>query len=47
MHRDLKPDNLIFKKKGDYSTLRIVDFGLASIIDVEKLYFLKQKIYVP
>ncbi|CAD8075470.1 unnamed protein product [Paramecium sonneborni] len=30
IHRDLKPDNLMFSKKNDYSTLVLVDFGLAT-----------------
>lgn len=29
MHRDIKPDNLIFMRKGDIHSLKIVDFGLA------------------
>ena len=33
MHRDLKPENLLFKYKDSYSTLQIVDYGLASFSD--------------
>ena len=29
MHRDLKPDNLLFMVKDDVNTLKIADFGLA------------------
>lgn len=32
IHKDLKPENIMFKKKGDLSSLKIIDFGL-----VEKL----------
>ena len=28
IHRDLKPDNIIFATKGDFNSLKIVDFGL-------------------
>lgn len=30
MHRDLKPENIMFKETNDLSSLRIVDFGLAT-----------------
>ena len=33
MHRDLKPENLLFRYKDSYSTLQIVDYGLASFSD--------------
>jgi serine/threonine protein kinase len=29
MHRDIKPDNIIFFEPGNLDTLKIVDFGLA------------------
>jgi len=29
MHRDIKPDNLMMKKPGDFSSIKIIDFGLA------------------
>jgi calcium-dependent protein kinase len=29
MHRDIKPDNIMFKKKHDITSLKICDFGLA------------------
>ncbi len=37
VHRDLKPgrfvmrpENILFEKKGDYSTVKIADFGLSA-----------------
>lgn len=42
MHRDLKPDNIILKKKGvpiTENTLKLVDFGLATYQDVEEYLF--------
>lgn len=38
MHRDLKPENLMLMKKGDLSSLKIVDFGLATHCDIEKYF---------
>jgi len=41
MHRDLKPENMILKEKGDLSnaTLKLVDFGLATLCDVPEYLF--------
>ncbi len=41
MHRDLKPENILFKKKGkmENNSLKIVDFGLATYIDVNQYIF--------
>lgn len=36
IHRDLKPDNIMFKSLGDYTSLKIVDFGLATKKSVDK-----------
>lgn len=36
IHRDLKPDNLMFSKKNDYSSLVMVDFGLATSEHLDK-----------
>ena len=33
MHRDLKLDNLMLKKKEDLSSLKIIDFGIGQFID--------------
>lgn len=30
IHRDIKPDNILFSNKRDYSTLKLIDFGLAT-----------------
>ena len=29
-HRDIKPDNIMFSKKDDYSSVKIIDFGLSA-----------------
>jgi len=42
MHRDLKPDNIILKKKGVLmrdNILKLVDFGLATYQDVDEYLF--------
>lgn len=39
MHRDLKPENLILKSKRDNTNICIVDFGLATFIDVDEYIF--------
>ena len=36
IHRDINPDNIMFTVKGDLRTVRIVDFGLATLKNVEK-----------
>lgn len=41
MHRDLKPENLMFKEEGNLKSLKIVDFGMATSIDVDKFLFSK------
>ena len=28
-HRDLKPENFLLKKKGDVSSIKLIDFGLS------------------
>ena len=30
VHRDIKPDNILFSNKRDYTTLKLIDFGLAT-----------------
>ena len=30
VHRDVKPENILFANKRDYSTLKLIDFGLAT-----------------
>jgi serine/threonine protein kinase len=34
IHRDLKPDNIMFENPGDFSSLKIVDFGLGIKFDI-------------
>ena len=34
IHRDLKPDNIMFKTIDSYEELKIVDFGLATFMDI-------------
>ncbi|CAD8110894.1 unnamed protein product [Paramecium sonneborni] len=41
IHRDLKPDNLMFAKKNDYTSLVLVDFGLATFEYLDKYLFPK------
>ncbi|CAD8099490.1 unnamed protein product [Paramecium sonneborni] len=41
IHRDLKPDNLMFAKKNDYTSLVLVDFGLATFEHLDKFLFPK------
>lgn len=33
VHRDIKLQNILFRVKGDFNTLKIVDFGLAKTLD--------------
>lgn len=35
MHRDIKPDNIMFKKIGDLNSLKIIDFGLATFYETK------------
>lgn len=37
MHRDIKPENIVFLKKNELYDLKVIDFGLATFTDVEKL----------
>jgi len=41
MHRDLKPDNMILKKKAPLHkcTLKLVDFGLATVHDIDEYLY--------
>lgn len=39
VHRDIKPENIMLRKKGDYNTITIVDFGFSTIIDHEQEEF--------
>ena len=45
MHRDLKPDNIMFRRKYDYSTLKIIDFGLSTKFEMEKYLILKARFF--
>lgn len=33
MHRDIKPDNIMFVESGNYSNIKLIDFGLATKIN--------------
>ena len=39
MHRDLKPENIILRKKNCIEEVSIIDFGLASFVDVKKYLY--------
>lgn len=41
IHRDVKPDNLMFARKNDFSSLVLVDFGLATHESNERFLFPK------
>jgi len=45
-HRDLKPDNIMFKKIGDFSSLKIIDLGLAVYTSEMKKEFCGTVIYM-
>lgn len=36
IHRDIKPDNIMFGDKDDINTLKIIDFGLSTYINDNK-----------
>lgn len=36
MHRDIKPENIILEKINNLTTLKIVDFGLATYSNLKK-----------
>lgn len=36
VHRDIKPENLILRRPGDATSLVLVDFGLAKVLQVEQ-----------
>lgn len=36
MHRDLKPSNILLQANGDYDSIKIIDFGLASTFEVHR-----------
>lgn len=37
MHRDIKLDNIMFKKNNDIKSLKIIDFGFSTFTDDENL----------
>lgn len=41
MHRDLKPENILFRVNNDFSSVSIADFGLGTIISLEKYLFVR------
>jgi calcium-dependent protein kinase len=38
MHRDIKPENIVLEKSNNLTTLKIVDFGLATYTSLKKYY---------
>jgi len=46
VHRDLKPENILFSKDNE-NTLKIIDFGLAGILEKENDYKLKHPCGTP
>lgn len=36
MHRDIKPENIVLEKSNSLTTLKIVDFGLATYTSLKK-----------
>ena len=34
VHRDLKPENIMMEKAGDPSTIKIIDFGGAKLLEI-------------
>jgi len=39
MHRDLKPENIVFTNNNSSYDIKIIDFGLASLINEEKYLY--------
>ena len=39
MHRDLKPENIILKSSENSHEIKLVDFGLASLVDVKEYIY--------
>lgn len=39
MHRDLKPENLMIKSKKERLNVKIIDFGLATKVDVDSYIY--------
>jgi serine/threonine protein kinase len=42
VHRDLKPENLLYRTNAKDADIMITDFGLSSIVEVEKLSMLTE-----
>ena len=38
MHRDIKPENIVLQKSNNLTTLKIVDFGLATYSTLKRYY---------
>jgi serine/threonine protein kinase len=36
VHRDLKLQNILFRVNGDFRTLKLVDFGLAKVLEANE-----------
>ena len=39
MHRDLKPQNIIMRNNKNIEEIAIIDFGLASFVDVDQYLY--------
>ena len=42
VHRDLKPDNLLFDTPADDAVIQVADFGLGKIMDEQQMYLLTE-----
>lgn len=38
IHRDIKPENIVLEKSNNLTTLKLVDFGLATYYNLKKYY---------
>ena len=43
VHRDLKPDNILIDNLKDFTTIKLVDFGLSASFRINMAYSLNEK----